>query len=72
MPAPFGKRSANYAEMLDVAQRLVDLRTAPAVAQRDGDRALGGVLAHDVFVELADDLFRGHDFNSSIVRLRLV
>ena len=33
---------------------------AHAVAERDGDGALGRVLADDVLVELRDDLPRGH------------
>jgi hypothetical protein len=33
---------------------------APAVAQRDGDGALGVALADDVLVEFVDDLLRGH------------
>ena len=35
------------------------LLAAPAVAERDGDRALGVALADDVAVELRDDLARG-------------
>ena len=42
-----------------LAQRLGHLHAAPAVAQRDGHRALGGVLADDVLVEFLDDLARG-------------
>jgi hypothetical protein len=42
------------------ARRPLDLHAAPAVAQRDRDRALGGVLADDVLVEFLDDLARGH------------
>jgi hypothetical protein len=38
-----------------VAQRLGHLLAAPAVAQRDGDGALGGRLADDVLVEFVDD-----------------
>jgi hypothetical protein len=41
------------------AQLLVDLLAAPAVAQRDGHRALG-FLADDVAVEFGDDLLRRH------------
>ena len=37
-----------------VAQRFFHLLAAPAVAQRDGDGALGGALADDVFIELGD------------------
>ena len=42
-----------------LAQRLVELLAPPAVAQRDRDRALGGVLADDEAIELGDDLARG-------------
>ncbi len=42
------------------AQRFVDLHAAPAVAQCDGDRALGLVLADDVLVQFLDDLSGGH------------
>ena len=48
------------------AQGLADLHAPPAVAQRNGHRALGLVLTDDVLVELGDDLlggefgFRGH------------
>ena len=41
-------------------QRLIDLLAPPAVAQGDRDRALGGSLADDVFVEFVDDFFGGH------------
>jgi hypothetical protein len=34
------------------------VEATPAVAERDRDRALGGVLADDVAVELGDDLAR--------------
>src|SRR5690606_15722969 len=43
-----------------VAQLVGQLRTAPAVAQRDRDRALGRRLADDVAVELLHDLAWGH------------
>ena len=39
-----------------VAQIVVELLAPPAVAQRDGDRALGVVLSDDVAVEFGDDL----------------
>jgi hypothetical protein len=42
-----------------LAQRLGQLQAAPAVAQRDGDGALGVLLADDVLVELGDDLAGG-------------
>ena len=41
-----------------LAQLLGELLAAPAVAQRDGDGALGVVLADDEAVELGDDLAR--------------
>jgi len=37
-------------------QGLADLHATPAVAQRDGHGALGGVLADDMLVELLHDL----------------
>ncbi len=43
-----------------VAQVVRHLLAAPAVAQRDGDGALGVALADDVAVELGDDLARRH------------
>ena len=42
-----------------LAQLLVELLAAPAVAERDGDGALGVALADDVAVELGDDLAGG-------------
>jgi hypothetical protein len=36
------------------------LHPTPAVAQRDRDRALGGLLADDVAIELLHDHARGH------------
>ena len=42
------------------AQRFGDLAAAPAVAQGDGDRSFGGLLADDVLVQLFDDFTRGH------------
>jgi hypothetical protein len=41
-----------------VAQHGFDLRAPPAIAQRDGHRALGVGLADDVLVELLDDFLR--------------
>ena len=40
--------------------RLLHLGAAPAVAQGNGDSALGGGLADDVLVEFVDDFLRGH------------
>ena len=42
------------------AQTTVQLHPAPAVAQGDGYGTLGLFLAHDVFVELVDNLTGGH------------
>ncbi len=44
-----------------VAQNRFELHAPPAIAQRDRDRALGGVLADDVAIELVDD-FAGCEF----------
>src|SRR5690606_33865993 len=49
-----------------VAQALVELMAPPAVAQRDGNRTLGVVLADDMPVEFGDDLSGGkigHDIS---------
>ena len=43
-----------------LAQRLRHLLAPPAIAQRDRDGALGGVLPDDVLVELGDDFVGGH------------
>ncbi len=43
-----------------VPQRLGHLLAAPAVAQRNRDRALGGLLPDDMLVELGDDLLGRH------------
>jgi hypothetical protein len=42
-----------------LAQFFVELETAPAVAQCDGDRALGVVLADDEAVKFGNDFARG-------------
>ena len=63
-----------------LAQFVVELQPAPAVAQRDGDRALGVVLADDEAVEFGNDFAGGevgqrgtlYDFSDSMVTLRLV
>ena len=51
------------------AHRLGDLLAAPAVAQRDRDRALRLLLPDDVLVELVDDLLRRHAAHSSVSML---
>jgi hypothetical protein len=54
-------RGADHKDVLGqhlLAQLALELLAAPAVAQRDGDGALGVVLADDVAVELGDDLAR--------------
>ena len=66
-----GLAAAGRADHQDVlgqhllAQALVELLAAPAVAQGDGDGALGVVLADDEAVELGDDLARGNVVSSS-------
>src|ERR1022692_2919301 len=41
-------------------QAITDLHAAPAIAQRNGHRTLGGVLPDNVFVEFLDDFTRSH------------
>ena len=53
-----------------LAQLLVELQPPPAIAQRDGDRALGVALADDEAVELGDDLARGKGGHQRIRLLR--
>ena len=55
-----------------LAHAVVELLAPPAVAQRDGDRALGVVLADDVAVELGDDFARReavHKLSTRMLRL---
>ncbi len=60
-PRDLGLADAGRADHQDVlrqhlfAQLVVELQAAPAVAQRDRDRALGVGLADDEAVELGDD-----------------
>ena len=42
------------------AQRFSDLLTAPTIAQRDGNRALGPILTDDVLIEFRDNFTGGH------------
>ncbi len=64
-PGDLGLADAGRADHQDVlrqhllAHRLGKLLPAPAIAQRDGDGALGVVLADDVAVEFGDDFARG-------------
>jgi hypothetical protein len=61
----FGLADAGRADHQDVlrqhflAQLVVELQPPPAVPERDGDRALGVLLADDIAVELGHDLARG-------------
>ena len=65
-PGDLGLADAGRADHEDVlrcdflAQFVVELHATPAVAQGDGDGALGLVLADDVLVEFVHDLARGH------------
>src|SRR5262249_7329635 len=52
-----------------LAQALVELEAAPAIAQRDCDRALGVALADDVAVEFGDD-FAGREFGHALRTMR--
>src|SRR5690606_29811199 len=55
------------------AQRLFQLHASPAVAQCDGNGALGSLLPNDVLVQFVDD-FAGGDFghstSNSVVKIR--
>ncbi len=61
----FGLADAGRPDHQDVlrqhflAQPVVELQPAPAIAQRNGDRALGVGLSDDEAVELGDDFARG-------------
>ena len=79
----FGLADAGRADHQDVlgrdflTQRFGHLRPSPAVAQRNGDRLLGVLLADDVLVQFGHDFRRGHRTSSthsraSMVKLRLV
>ena len=59
MPTPVGPIIRMFFGSTSSRSLLVELLPAPAVAQRDGDGALGVVLADDVAVELGDDFARG-------------
>src|SRR5207244_13305932 len=48
-----------YTTLFRSAELGRDVEAAPAVTERDGDRALGVMLADDVAVELGDDLAGG-------------
>ena len=62
----FGLAAARRPDHEDVLGRdfltqwIFDLHAAPAIAQRDGNGALGIALADDVLVELGNDFSRGH------------
>ena len=65
MPQPVGPIIRMFLGSTSSRIGPVELLAAPAVAQRDGDGALGVVLADDVAVELGDDLAGrkgGHDW----------
>jgi hypothetical protein len=51
-----------------LAQLLVELQTAPAIAQRDRHRALGIDLADDEAVELGHD-FAGREVGHGLLRV---
>jgi hypothetical protein len=50
-----------------LAQFLGQLQAAPAIAQGDGDRALGRVLADDEAVEFGNDLAGGESGNGHLI-----
>ncbi len=71
-----GLAHSGRADQQDVLRRdlltkgLGHLQAPPAVAQRDGDRALRPPLPNDVLVELVHDLLRRHAAHSSTSMLR--
>jgi hypothetical protein len=64
-PRDLGLADAGRADHQDIfrqhllAQAAIELQPAPAVAQRNGDRALGVGLADDEAVEFGDDFTGG-------------
>ena len=58
LPTPVGPIIRMFFGTMSSAMLGRELLPAHAVAQRDGDRALGVLLADDVLVELDDDLAR--------------
>jgi hypothetical protein len=64
-PRDLGLADARWPDHEDVLRQhlllqiALELLAAPPVAQCDGDGAFGVILAHDVAVELGDDLARG-------------
>ena len=65
-PGDLGLANARGADHEDVlgehvfAQLIGQIEPPPAIANRDGDRALGLILANDVAIEGLDDLSGGH------------
>ena len=55
-----------------VTKNLIHLHAPPAIAERNGNRTLGVVLADDVLVELLDDFPWRHLRHVVILRLRAV
>ena len=58
LPTPVGPIMMMFLGMMSSAMIGRQLLAALAIAQRNGDGALGGPLADDVLVELGDDLAR--------------
>ena len=67
-PTPVGPIMMMFFGAISSRRSLGDLLPAPAVAQRDRDRALGLALADDVAVELGDDLARRHRARRVVAR----
>ena len=59
LPHPGGADHDDVLRRHLVAQLGREILAPPAVAERDGHRPLGAMLAHDVAVQLGDDLGRG-------------
>ena len=53
------------------AQRLIDLLAAPAIAQRNGHRTLGPLLADDVAIEFTDNFLGGHGRHDLSIKMAI-
>ena len=68
LPTPVGPIIRMFFGVISARSASVDLHAAPAIAQRDGDGALGRALPDDVLVELLDDFAGGHgDMSDGLV-----
>ena len=69
LPTPVGPDHQDVFRQHFLAQLVVELQPAPAVAERDGDGALGVGLADDVAIELGND-FAGGEVGHALRTIR--